>query len=381
MITMARHRGRGKGSVYYDKSRDRWVASVSLEQGRRKQSARTEAEAEKLLRGMLDELEESGSVSAKNCTVGAAIADYLAHPPPSWKTSSTLSVNRTHAAHLTAALGRILLTRLTVQQVEDHLAAEGRRGMSRSTVADQLFLLRLVIRRAQKKDLVGRNVAELADLPAGLPVRRSRSMTVEQMDALLGLDTSALTVSAWWHAWLSVALLCGTRPGETGALRWDDIRDGVLWVRAGLQETGDGLAVGSLKTPTSRRAMQIPGDVAVALAAWKREQAQQRLAAGPVWHDLGLIFATEIGEPVNRQRLNREFRAVCEAAAIGRWVPRECRHTFVSVMDDQGADIEEISDAVGHVNSTVTKKVYRHQISPVISGVAARMNNRKRATS
>jgi len=390
-MTAKRHRGRGEGSVYQDKA-GKWWASVSLppdpdtrKRPRRKMSAPDEETARKHLARLLGELEETGTVTAKNVTTGAAIADYMQHPPQSWTTASTFAVNRTHAAHLTAALSPVLLTRLTVQQVEDHLAAEGRRGMSRSTVADQLFLLRLAIRRAQKRDLVSRNVAELADIPAGLPVRRSKSMTVAQKDALLGLDMSAMKLAldpAWWHAWLSVALLCGTRPGETGALRWDDIKNGVLYIRQGLQETDAGLAVGDLKNEHSKGAMEIPDDVAAALAAWKREQAAQRMAAGPAWHDLGLVFTNEVGRPVNRQRVNRGFEAVCEAAGLGRdWQPRECRHTFVSVLDEEGADIEEISDAVRHINSTVTKKVYRHQIAPVITSVARRMNDRKRATS
>jgi integrase len=401
MITMTarRHRGRGKGSVYEDRARGRWVAAVSLEpepgtrrRPRRKQSAATQAEAEALLRKMMAELDETGTITAKNYTVGQAIADYMSHPPSTWKTASTLSVNQTHAAHLTAALGPALLNRLTVQQVEDHLAAEGRRGLSRSAVDGQRFLLRLVIKRAQKTDLVNRNVADLADLPAGLPVRKSRSMTEAQMDALLNLDYTRWDASsggtghlagAYWRAWLACALLLGLRPGEIGALRWDDLTGGVLQVRHGLQRTGDGngLAVANLKTAGSRRAMEIPDDAAGPLAAWRKVQASQRLAAGAAWTDLGLVFTDETGQPVGRQRTHRGFRAVCEAAGIGRWQPRECRHTFVSVMDEQGADIEEISDAVGHVNSTVTKKVYRHQLSPVISGVARRMNDRKRGAS
>ncbi len=363
-----RHRGRGDGSVYQDKA-GKWWASVSLpmdpgtgRRPRRKMGAPDQATAKKNLAKLLAELEDTGTVSAKNVTVAQAVADYMAHPPSTWKTTSTLAVNRTHAEHLTRGLGQTLLTRLTVQQVEDHLAAEARRGMSRSTVGDQLFLLRLVIRRAQKRDLVSRNVAELADVLAGLPVRRSKSMTVEQKDALLDLDATAMQNlalnPAWWHAWLSVATLCGTRPGETGALRWDDIRDGVLYIRHGLQETGAGLVVGDLKNEHSKGAMQIPDDAAEALAAWRKEQARQRLAAGALWHDLGLIFTDEAGRPVNRQRLNRGFRAVCEAAGLGRdWQPRECRHTFVSVLNAEGADIEEVSDAVRHINSTVTKKV------------------------
>jgi hypothetical protein len=41
------------------------------------------------------------------------------------------------------------------------------------------------IRRAQKHDLIGRNVAELADLPEGQPGRPSRAMTEEQAGAAL----------------------------------------------------------------------------------------------------------------------------------------------------------------------------------------------------
>ena len=85
---MAGYRGRGKGSVFYDKARGRWIASVSLEpdpltgrRPRRKMSAATEAEAGEVLTGMLAEMEQTGSVSKKNYTTGMAIADLVAHPP------------------------------------------------------------------------------------------------------------------------------------------------------------------------------------------------------------------------------------------------------------------------------------------------------------
>ena len=381
---MAKHRGRGKGSVYYDKDRGRWVASVTLppdpvtrRRPRRKLTAETRQDAEKALRKLLDELEETGSVGRKDYTTGQAIADLMARPPATWKTASTFRVNRLHADRLTNALGHILLTRLTVGQVEDHLAAEGRRGVARSTLSDELSLLRLAVRRAQKKDLVTRNVAELADLPAGLKSRRSRSMTEAQADQLLASD-----LTPWWRAWLTTALMLGLRPGELGALRWVDISDGVLRTRHGLQETEDGLEVGDLKTDSSRRGMQMPAAVSAALAAWRKEQAAQQLRLGPHWHDLGLVFTTGDGHPANRQKINREFKAACKAAGIGRdWQPRECRHTFVSIMSEEGADIEEISDAVGHVNSHITKVVYRHQIADKISSVARVMDGRKKATS
>jgi hypothetical protein len=46
-------------------------------------------------------------------------------------------------------------------------------------------MLRRSIRRAQKHDLIGKNVADLVDLPTGRPGRPSRAMTQEQAGKVL----------------------------------------------------------------------------------------------------------------------------------------------------------------------------------------------------
>jgi integrase len=50
------------------------------------------------------------------------------------------------------------------------------------------------------------------------------------------------------------------------------------------------------------------------------------------------------------------------------------RHTFVSIMSDNGISIKQIADLVGHRTTIVTQKVYRHQLKPVISTGATAMN-------
>ena len=46
----------------------------------------------------------------------------------------------------------------------------------------------------------------------------------------------------------------------------------------------------------------------------------------------------------------------------------------MSVLSDSGVDIEKIADAVGHVNSTITKSVYRHQIADRVTVAATAMD-------
>jgi integrase len=56
------------------------------------------------------------------------------------------------------------------------------------------------------------------------------------------------------------------------------------------------------------------------------------------------------------------------------WTPREMRHSFVSLLSDNGMAIESISRLVGHAGTTVTEAVYRQQIRPVMEDGATAMD-------
>jgi hypothetical protein len=182
-----RHRGRGAGSVYFDKNAGRWVASVTVtdpdtgERSRPKQTALSKDAAEHLLGQMLAEQRDTGTVAAKDYTVADALADLMRYPPASWKSPITREVNRLHADRLTTALGSVPLARLKAKQVESHLRAEitGSRPLSANTVRDELGLLKAAIKRAQRDQLVGFSNALLAQVPGGA-TRESESMTIEQ---------------------------------------------------------------------------------------------------------------------------------------------------------------------------------------------------------
>jgi integrase len=43
------------------------------------------------------------------------------------------------------------------------------------------------------------------------------------------------------------------------------------------------------------------------------------------------------------------------------------RHSFVSMMSARGVPVEVIADLVGHSGTSVTERVYRMQLRPVIT--------------
>ena len=56
------------------------------------------------------------------------------------------------------------------------------------------------------------------------------------------------------------------------------------------------------------------------------------------------------------------------------WTPRELRHSFVSLLSDNGIPLEEISRLIGHSSTAVTELVYRKQIRPVLQTGAVAMD-------
>jgi integrase len=383
---MAR-RSRGDGSVFYDASRGCWVGSVDIgrdpETGRRRRrkvSAPTKTECRDKLDGLREEFRRTGTVGRRDVTVETVLRDLLANPPAEWKSPSTFQVNGDLCERIIAELGKTRLAKLAPGDIERFLGRMAREGLSARSIGGAKGLLARAIRRAQRDGLVGRNVAGLADTPRGTR-KQSKSLTLEQIRALFA---SGLT--PWWRAYLMTGILCGLRPGELAGLTWDevDFTAGVLRVRHSLKEIPvDGAPPGqktvlrleSLKTERSRRTMQLPARAADALRALRAVQAADRLRLGRHYGDMNLVFCTPAGRPRRRQDINRGFKQVCAGAGLGSdWHPHEQRHTFVSVLSDAGVDIELIADAAGHINSNVTRTVYRHQIADTVARAAAAMD-------
>jgi len=75
--------------------------------------------------------------------------------------------------------------------------------------------------------------------------------------------------------------------------------------------------------------------------------------------------------------VRRGFRRIATAAGLNAadWTPRELRHSFVSLLSDEGVPVEQIARLVGHAGgSTVTETVYRKQLRPIIDDGAIVMD-------
>ncbi|MDP9441814.1 MAG: tyrosine-type recombinase/integrase, partial [Actinomycetota bacterium] len=62
----------------------------------------------------------------------------------------------------------------------------------------------------------------------------------------------------------------------------------------------------------------------------------------------------------------RAFKQLCGRAGLGSdWTTYELRHSFVSLVADQLADLVKVADLAGHVDTRTTEG-YRHAVRPSI---------------
>jgi integrase len=348
---------------------------------RLKRKGRTKAAVkERLVQAVADH--DAGLKSAEGYTVADAVKDWLAKGLKG-RDENTIKTNRILAEqHVIPLIGAIKLRKLTADDVDEWLDGLTEKLATRSLQGVHAVLKR-AIRQAQARDKVLRNVAELVTTPKGKEGRPSKAMTLEQATALLEHAKASRL-----HAYVVVSLLTGIRTEEARALRWSHVvawADDATWVpvtEAGFDHERFAIYVwrsvrasGDTKTEKSRRTLELPAQAAEALREHRARQAKERLAAGPLWKDHGLVFASQAGTPLDVSHVRRAFKAITRKAGLGEdWTPRELRHSFVSIMSDNGVSIETIADLCGHAGTAVTEEVYRHQLKPVITKGAETMN-------
>jgi integrase len=374
----ARRRGHGEDAIYFDATKNRYIGAVSLgyeadgRRVRRKVSGKTKQEVRHKLKELHSDL-DAGVHSPVSYTVRAAVDDWLAEGL-SGRAPKTVSTQREVLEPLLDIIGAVPLRQLSAANVRSALKDLAATRATRTVAMTHAGLAR-AIRHAEANDKVRRNVATLVDAPAGQGGRPSKSFTFEQAVALI---RAARPYGL--YAYVVLSLLVGIRTEEARALRWDHVDlDGNLGADPPVPPHVDVWrsvrAHGDTKTKRSRRSLGLPRMVVEVLREHQERKAAARLRAGVLWQENGLVFTTALGTQLDAADVRRSLRAICRRAGIGEeWTPRELRHTFVSLLSDNGMAIEEISRLMGHSSSNVTETIYRHQIRPVITVGAEAMD-------
>lgn len=300
-------------------------------------------------------------------------------------------------------LASLPLTRLTEGAIQRLLTALAQgdvehRPLAKATVSRVARILRARLRQAVEDGKLRANpISDLRKfLIEGTASRAKRTLAAEQARALLDVYPQDR-----YGVCFALITWTGCRPGEAAGLRWEDVDldRRVLTIRHALVRTRGAWALRGTKTDKSRT-VAIPEELSAQLATHRRQQAEERLLAGPEYQDNGLVFCTRFGLPVHMDLLAaRHFKPLLPLAAarlLGRSIPEmptasrsaiyreaserfvewtrdvmrdarfpsvslyELRHTQATVLNDLGVPTNIIADRLGH-GPEVTTKHYTHK--------------------
>jgi integrase len=130
------------------------------------------------------------------------------------------------------------------------------------------------------------------------------------------------------------------------------------------------------KSTRSRRTIRMPGVVIAAVKAHRKRQLTERMAAGAGWQgtELGLVFGTPFGSPLDARNMTREYKAILQAAELPNVRFHDLRHTAATLLLAQGVDPRTIMETLGHSQISLTLNTYSHVLPALQADAAAKLD-------
>jgi len=351
----------GVGSVWKRKD-GRWVAALHITEadGRRVRQVfygQTRAEADARLVEARSKVEAGITVSPSQLTLAAFLKEWLDLIVAKRVRPNTLAAYRFNVeAYLAPDLGARKLRRLTAREVRLYLAQLERRGTGARTIRYVHATLRAALEDAVREELLEKNVAKLVRAPS-VPKAERHPLSIDELRTLFEANQEHRL-----RAMLVVLALLGLRRSEVLGLQWADVDllAGTLHVRHGLHRVGGALQVLPTKTARSRRTIPLPSMVVRELTAHRLCQDEERAALSASWPDLGYVFTTPIGTPIDPDNCSKIVKAAVKTAGLRDVRMHDFRHGVVSVLLGLGVPPRTVMEIAGHSGLEMTMNVYGH---------------------
>jgi integrase len=262
-----------------------------------------------------------------------------------YKPSTARGYEQLLRRYVIPSLGPRKLSDVRRRDVQDFVDTLRGQGLAPSSIANALDPLRVIFRRAIRRDEIAIDPTENLDLPA-IRGRRDRIESPERAHEY----RAALPDSE--RAFWAMALFCGLRRGELRGLRWSDVDfdAGVIRVERSWDPVAGPIDV---KTGAGRRAVPMAFVVRRELTAHKTRTRRD---------GADLVFGRTATEPFYASTIRARANAAWKGAGLEPITPHEARHCAISYFIAAGLDWKQISTWAGHGDVRQTWNRYGHLV-------------------
>lgn len=268
-------------------------------------------------------------------------------------------------------LGRRKIADLKYRDVTDWINSLLHSGLGTSTVNSARAVLGQICKQAVRQGVLGSNPVALTDKVRKLngektQVRKSWSQD-EAQEVLMACEGTDMDL------FIHLCLTLGLRHGEALGLQWEavDFEARTIEIKYTLKderrETIAGKGVVSLKmqdpkTKSSIRKLGLTDRVYASFDRHKMLQSVRKMQAGDTWQESGMVFTSSIGTGVYQANNRDFFYRFLRDHGLRQIRVHDMRHSFGTLALQAEAPIEAVSQAMGHSDIGITKKIYASNV-------------------
>lgn len=357
---------------------NRYVLDFYDQYGRRQRetlkAGTTKKEAEEELRAKTDAVSKRVFVPIKRMLpFSEVVGEWLEYKKPNLRVTTWETLQGNVNLHF-EELTDLKVGLIDTATIEKWISKRQSEGMNINTLRKLIVALNQIMAYAVRHRYADHNPVRDAERPRDQRQQPEgehiRILNPDKINSLMGS-----TEGQKYQVLFRMAIFSGARQGELLGLKWSDID----WEnkQVHIQRTYTKGHFFDTKTRTSNRKIDLGPVLISELRKWK-------LASGK--NGLGLVFSNEAGQPMNYSNMmNRHFFPAQLKAGISRKLENEriegqirfhdLRHTYASLLINQGENIKYIQTQLGHSSPTVTLNVYAHLMNPTNQEAACRLEN------
>lgn len=353
---MAKRRGNKEGTIY-QKVNGAWRAQVSLGGRRLSFTGKTRAECQAWLKEITRQIDQGLTFEGAETNLNDFLSAWLVSASASRVKGTVERYSWLIEHEISPILGGYKLKDIKPDLLQNFYDLRLKQGRSADMVRSTHKVLSVAFTHAIQLGMIGRNPCK-STTPPKIERREMQILDEDQIQILL---SNALRKKDQYFPLYHLAIHTGMRQAELVGLKWEDIDWGkkTLQVKRQIVRYQNGsYAVTKPKSRSGYRFIAL-GDQAIEVLR-SQEKRMWDLRKRPGWHEMGLVFPTKSGTPIQGCNIRRSFRNLIKASNLPKIRFHDLRHIAASLMLNHGVPVLAVSQRLGHAKPSITLDVYGH---------------------